>query len=248
MDNDMNEINIKKIIPTILRQNGGSATVTDLIGLIQFNVNLGPNDLIESTTRPGEIKFEQKVRNVVCHQKHLIQEYPDGFILDKTNKPAVFKLKDTLDNTLVNDNGFLNNKNIKQLIEKIIFIYESFYVVEYNPTKSNYLKWISRINPNFKSYSIESVTKYGKRIYIITKATTENKMQNSFYLSPEEFDFWKKSYNNKNVFIYLLCNYKENMETTNSWVQNNLLKLSVDDINKLYTIENNNNFISFRRK
>ena len=93
----------------------------------------------------------------------MIQEYPDGFILDKTNKPAVFKLKDTLDNTLVNDNGFLNNKNIKQLIEKIIFIYESFYVVEYNPTKSNYLKWISRINPNFKSYSIESVTEDCKK-------------------------------------------------------------------------------------
>ena len=59
------------VIPVLafLKANGGSATIAQIVKHIRETYPLSPIDLQPSATRPGELIFEQQIRNLRSHDK-----------------------------------------------------------------------------------------------------------------------------------------------------------------------------------
>lgn len=59
------------VIPVLafLKDNGGSATIAQIVSHIRATYPLSPLDLRPSATRPGELIFEQQIRNLRSHDK-----------------------------------------------------------------------------------------------------------------------------------------------------------------------------------
>lgn len=63
------EAEVADAVESILRQRiDGQALIADLIEEIPSVVNLSPEDLTPSPTRPGEAIWEQQVRNITSHK------------------------------------------------------------------------------------------------------------------------------------------------------------------------------------
>ena len=87
-----NEKDIKKTIPEMLDSLGPTLNTTEVKKNIGKFLPHDEEDRIPSPTRPGEVKADQRSGNIVSHQKELVKEYKEGFIVDKREKPAKFIL------------------------------------------------------------------------------------------------------------------------------------------------------------
>ncbi len=79
MKKDITEKNLISFLENILDVEG-EISLNDFIERVSKSFNLSSHDLSKSLTRPGELMFEQRCRNIVSHKnfpKNLIS-YVDG--------------------------------------------------------------------------------------------------------------------------------------------------------------------------
>jgi hypothetical protein len=63
------EAEVAKVVEAILEErSNGRATIKELIAEIPNHLTLSADDLAPSLTRPGEVLWEQQVRNITSHK------------------------------------------------------------------------------------------------------------------------------------------------------------------------------------
>src|SRR5262245_12182745 len=67
----------------------GAATIARIKQLVPEYINLTPNDLAQSPTRPKEAMWEQIVRNIVSHRKSEGNIICEGFV---EHRPGALKI------------------------------------------------------------------------------------------------------------------------------------------------------------
>lgn len=97
-----------------LVEENGKLTVTELNKYLRDILILDSNDLTMLSGRNDD-KFSQIVRNVVAHAPEGVSSR-NGYIIDKTKRPAVFYARET-DSTDINK-AKISNTTIKERLEK----------------------------------------------------------------------------------------------------------------------------------
>ena len=83
------ENNIRRFIGSIIDHYGVLDT-TQIKNEMKKSKYFDEDDKVISDTRVAEFKVIQRIGNIISHQKQNIKIYKEGFVVDKTNKPAQF--------------------------------------------------------------------------------------------------------------------------------------------------------------
>lgn len=77
------EAELAEIVVEILQQTpGGQASYAELVDEIPNRINLTAADLVQSTTRPNEAVWEQRLRNITSHKSAEGNYIHDGLLKD----------------------------------------------------------------------------------------------------------------------------------------------------------------------
>lgn len=189
----------------------------------------------KSKTRNGEVRIIQRIGNISSHQKETFKIYPEGFALDKSKHPAVFKsivgltknvrvkTKREIIKTrnISKKHSFREKKYIKLdwnllnerksslgvLGEEFVFQIEVEKVKKIDPQSVDRVIHLSATQGDGFGYDIASINKLGETIFIEVK-TTKGGVNTPFYMSINERNYFKANINN-NAFIYRVYSFKE---------------------------------------
>lgn len=188
------------------------------------------DDKIHSKTR-NEILIIQRIGNIVAHQQEKIREYSEGFIVDKTKKPAKFIAiegiginKKPLSNCKVekirnNLNIFTAKKidwskkrerdaDIGNMGEEFVYEYEKERVSSFDPSSVTRVIHLSILQGDGLGYDISSVNNDGS-IRLIEVKTTSHGLNTPFYMSKNEKLFFE-IYKDDGAYIYRVYNFDIN--------------------------------------
>ena len=213
----------RAISPLIERY--GKLTISEVKDKLNDVLEFDNEDLEPSPTRPGETKIIQRIGNIVSHQAESERLYPEGFIVNKNEVPAVFIAVHGFGNNLVpitkkeilirnkkaqNTNqkadwGKINEErsDIGTKGEEFIFQYERDNVAMLDPAAVSRVIWVSRDLGDSYGYDILSLDSQGNVKFIEVKTTTGKDTQ-PFYLTKNEKEFLE---NNDNVVIYRVYDF-----------------------------------------
>lgn len=225
------ESQIKRAVKILLEEYGALNT-SEIKKHLSEVLNFDSEDLFASQTRQGECLIHQRIGNVVSHQSDIKKIYSEGFIIDKSFKPALWILiRGNFDNELPLSNDEIKirrnrlGKHDKQCYKKINWEYvnerqstlgilgeEFVYQYEIDIIEQIDIKLIDRIQHlsamqgDGFGYDILSVDANGNSKYIEVKTTTSSNPLSPFYMSINERRFFEENMMN-NAYIYRVYNF-----------------------------------------
>jgi len=79
-DGRVTEHEVAEAVGKYLADNGGEATIAEIVENLPNYLNLSDADRKESETRPGEELWEQQVRNIISHRNTPGNAIHDGLL------------------------------------------------------------------------------------------------------------------------------------------------------------------------
>lgn len=217
----------------ILLEHYGILTTTEVIDHLQEVIDFDSEDKEESETRPGEMKIEQRVRNIISH-KSSSGEVKEGFFIDDSVIPAKWINSETpskpLDETKAKNKKEKAKTFKKDKFKKINwdavnerntslgktgeeFVYETEVEKVTNSFGEEFVKRVihlSTMQGDGFGYDILSIDDNKKSICIEVKTTTNSNPDTPFYMSVNEYEFFKEHEEENDAFIYRVYDFKEN--------------------------------------
>ncbi len=220
------EAQIRKAIKPLLAVYGELNT-TEVKTLLNTVLLFDSDDITPSPTRPGEVLILQRIGNIVAHQVERVKIYDEGFVLDKTTRPAKFKLYNSITNSVIpvtqikklkkRTKRFIarkvdwdklreRNNEIGDQGEEFVLEFEIDRLKELNLDYSQ-VQHLSRFQGDGLGFDIFSVNIDGTPRYIEVK-TTSGDLSHPFYMSRNE-KFFFEEYSNS-AFIYRVYDFDIN--------------------------------------
>lgn len=188
------------------------------------------DDKILSVTR-NEIMITQRIGNIVAHQQERIKEYSEGFIVDKSCRPAKFiaiegigKNKKALSASKINqrkNSAHLftgrkidwskkreRNTETGNMGEEFVYEYEKERVSRFDPSSVGRVLHLSVLQGDGLGYDISSVNEDGSTRRIEVK-TTSGGLDTPFYMSKNEKLFFE-AYKEDGAYIYRVYDFDKN--------------------------------------
>ncbi len=222
------EAQIRRAIKPLLTVYGELDT-SEVKKLLHTVLEFDDEDKIPSTTR-NEMLIIQRIGNIVAHQTDSVKVYQEGFVLDKTHRPAKFTLlnpisKQPLQETAIKEikkktkqftarkvdweKARDRNNEIGDQGEEFVMEYEIDRLTELLSTDATqYVQHLSRLQGDGLGYDISSINEDGSTRFIEVK-TTSGSFNTPFYMSKNEKHFFEEYTNN--AYIYRV--YDFNRET-----------------------------------
>lgn len=212
----------------------GELSTTEIKKNIEEVLTFDSEDLEMSSTR-NETKIIQRIGNIVAHQNQDKKIYPEGFMVDKTLKPAMFypvtglsdKLKPLDEKTrkakkkkavqgrkqrIAKKRDYLaeqeNHSELGALGEEFVYEREREEVATFDESAVGRVIHLSREQGDGFGYDISSLNKKGEPIYIEVK-TTEGKIDTPFFMTKREREFFEENKSSKNVFLYRVFEFNK---------------------------------------
>ncbi len=199
-------------------------------------------DNIPSTTR-NEVLIIQRIGNIVAHQQETIKIYDEGFVLDKSSRPAKFSLLNPISQAVIPPEEITTikektrrfiarkvdwekardrNNEIGDQGEEFILEFEIDRLIEVlsidRTSAIQNVQHLSRLQGDGLGYDISSINDDGSPRYIEVK-TTSGCFNQPFYMSKNEKNFFEEY--GDSAFIYRVYNF--NRETRRGDVVSGLL-------------------------
>jgi hypothetical protein len=215
----------------------GELNTTQVKKLLNRVLEFDEDDKIKSQTRK-EILIMQRIGNIVAHQDKDKKLYSEGFIVDKSVKPALFILHNPISGKTLNFDEIRKmrrkKKTFKSVAKRVDWKYvrdrnneigdqgEEF-VIGYEANRlselllidgKQYVRHLTRLQGDGLGYDISSINEDGSVRYIEVK-TTSGKRNSPFYMSRNELAFFN-AYKDQ-AFIYRVYNF--NLETRRGQVK-----------------------------
>lgn len=182
-----------------------------------------------SSTR-NEMLVIQRIGNIVAHQIETIKTYQEGFIVDKSTKPARFcaitglsdnittlpeeevrkrisrKTQKERKGRIVDWNAVDEKRTLLGLLgEQFVFEHERDAVSRFDEKSVERVIHLSAKQGDGFGYDIVSVNEQGKSVFIEVKTTT-GKSETPFYMSRTEKEFFEENEDN-NAYVYRVYNF-----------------------------------------
>ena len=189
-------------------------------------------DNIPSTTR-NEVLIIQRIGNIVAHQQETRKIYDEGFVLDKSSRPAKFSLLNPISQAVIPPEEITTikektrrfiarkvdwekardrNNEIGDQGEEFILEFEIDRLIEVlsidRTSAIQNVQHLSRLQGDGLGYDISSINDDGSPRYIEVK-TTSGGFNQPFYMSKNEKNFFEEY--GDSAFIYRVYNF--NRET-----------------------------------
>ena len=208
----------------------GEMTTSDIKQHLEEVLDYDDDDRIPSETR-NEILIIQRIGNIVAHQAETIKVYSEGFIVDKSYKPAHFfaikglsgheqkipekeikkrQKRAKQKHIYKKINWELENERrslIGHLGEEFVYLKEVEKVKAIDPSSLDKVIHLSEKQGDGFGYDICSINENGESIFIEVK-TTKGTAETPFYMSRNEKLFFEENIDN-NAFIYRVYNFNE---------------------------------------
>lgn len=189
------------------------------------------DDKVMSTTR-NEMLIIQRIGNIVAHQSDAIGKYEEGFIVDKTHRPALFtavtgvakknlkpisvieiKKRKQRSRTFVGRDvdwakKYEDNQEIGNKGEEFVYQYERDKVATFSKDDVERVQHLSKLQGDGLGYDISSIDKDGNILRIEVK-TTSGPEDSVFYMSRNEKSFFEE-YEDDGAVIYRVYNFDRN--------------------------------------
>ena len=200
--------------------------------LLHTVLEFSEEDNIPSTTR-NEVLIIQRIGNIVAHQQETIKIYDEGFVLDKSSRPAKFSLLNPISQAVIPPAEIITikektrrfiarkvdwekardrNNEIGDQGEEFILEFEIDRLIEVlsidRTSAIQNVQHLSRLQGDGLGYDISSINDDGSPRYIEVK-TTSGGFNQPFYMSKNEKNFFEEY--GDSAFIYRVYNF--NRET-----------------------------------
>lgn len=228
------EAQIRRAIKPLLTVYGELNT-SEIKSLLSTVLAFDDEDKIPSTTR-NEILIIQRIGNIVAHQTDIVKVYQEGFVLDKSFRPARFTLLNPISNKALQEPEIKEikrktkqftarkidwekardrNNEIGDQGEEFVMEYEKDRLTELlSMDATQYVQHLSRLQGDGLGYDISSINEDGSTRLIEVK-TTSGDFNTPFYMSKNEKHFFEEYANN--AYIYRV--YDFNRETRHGKVK-----------------------------
>lgn len=221
------EAEIRRAIKPLLTVYGELNT-SEVKNLLHTVLEFSEEDNIPSATR-NEVLIIQRIGNIVAHQTETIRVYDEGFILDKSFRPAKFSLINPISQTVIppavvttikeKTRRFIarkvdwekardRNNEIGDQGEEFVLEFEIDRLVETilidRTSAIQNVQHLSRLQGDGLGYDISSINDDGSPRYIEVK-TTSGGFNQAFYMSKNEKHFFEEY--GDSAFIYRVYNF-----------------------------------------
>lgn len=208
------EAQIRRAIGPLLSVNGELNT-SEIKTLLHTGLEFSKEDNTPSTTR-NEPRIMQRIGNIVAHQKDAIRTYDEGFVVDKSAKPAKFSLLNPISKAVIQTDAvktikkkterFIGrkvdwekvrdrNNEIGDQGEEFVLEFEMDRLVKTLSMKraeaTQNVQHLSRLQGDGLGYDIFSINDDGSPRHIEVKTTTRGFKQ-PFYMSENEKVFFEE--------------------------------------------------------
>lgn len=216
----------------ILLEHYGALDTSEVKEHLNEVLKFDEEDLISSTTRPGESMIQQRIGNVVSHQTNEIELYSEGFLIDKTSRPAMWysdsgntnEERISFENKISIKRNRLNtysrhrykkvnweevnerHTNLGRAGEEFIYQGELDLIREIRPDLIERVQHLSVLQGDGFGYDILSVDEYGNSKFIEVKTTTSSNPYAAFFMSINERSFFEENIDN-NAFLYRVYDF-----------------------------------------
>lgn len=225
------EAQIRRAIKPLLTVYGELNT-TEVKSLLDTVLTFDADDNTPSATR-NEVLIIQRIGNIVAHQTETIKTYDEGFVLDKSSRPAKFSLINPISHVVIQPaeittikektrrfiarkvdwekardrNNEIGDQGEEFVLEfEIDRLIETLLIDRTNATQN--VQHLSRLQGDGLGYDISSINDDGSPRYIEVK-TTSGGFNQPFYMSKNERHFFEEY--GDSAFIYRVYNF--NRET-----------------------------------
>jgi hypothetical protein len=223
------EAQIRRAIKPLLTVYGELNT-SEVKKLLHTVLEFSEEDNIPSTTR-NEPLIIQRIGNIVAHQTETIKTYDEGFVVDKSSRPAKFSLLNPISQSVIQpvevrtikektkrftalkidwEKARDRNNEIGDQGEEFALEFEIDRLVEtlsIERTKAmQNVQHLSRLQGDGLGYDIFSINDNGSPRYIEVK-TTSGGFNQPFYMSKNERNFFEEY--GDSAFIYRVYNFNK---------------------------------------
>ncbi len=221
------EAQIRRAIKPLLTVYGELNT-TEVKSLLDTVLTFDADDNKPSPTR-NEVLIIQRIGNIVAHQTETIKTYDEGFVLDKSSRPAKFSLINPISHVVIQpadvtkirektrrftarkidwEKARDRNNEIGDQGEEFVLEYEIDRLIEAlaidRTLATQNVQHLSRLQGDGLGYDIFSINDDGLPRYIEVKTTSGNFNQ-PFYMSKNERHFFEEY--EDSAFIYRVYNF-----------------------------------------
>lgn len=220
------EAEIRRAIKPLLDKYGELST-TEVKQKLDEVLVFDDDDKEMSTTR-NEILIIQRIGNIVAHQTDPLKVYSEGFIVDKSTRPAKFIAVTGIADSVVAlpqseiekrqrhtaqfvgrrvdwENKRERDKDLGNLGEEFVYEHERQRVGEFAPDAVDRVQHLSRIQGDGLGYDISSLNSDGSIKRIEVKTTSAEK-DTPFYMSKNEKLFFE-TFKDDGACIYRVYNF-----------------------------------------
>jgi len=223
------EAQIRQAIKPLLTVHGQLNT-SEVKRLLHTVLEFDEDDIIPSNTRVNETLIIQRIGNIVAHQTEIQKIYPEGFLVDKSTSPAVFKLHNPVTNESISQKEVTTLKKATKRFTARKVDWEKVrdqnteigdqgeeFAVEYEIDRltalfgkdsAHHVQHLSRLQGDGLGYDIQSINDDGTIRFIEVKTTSGN-LDQPFFMSKNEMSFFHEY--KESAFVYRI--YEFNKET-----------------------------------
>lgn len=226
------EADIRRAIVPLLDQYG-ALTTTEVKQRLSEVLEFDDEDRIPSRTR-NEILIIQRIGNIVAHQASPVQTYDEGFVVDKTVRPARFialrglggekavLTKDDIRARRQRTRAFTarkvdwdavhrENTELGNLGEEFVVAQEQARVAALDPSSVHRVLHLSRLQGDGLGYDVSSVNPDGT-IRRIEVKTTRGGPDTPFYMSRNE-KLFLETYRDDGAYVYRVYDFDDQAKT-----------------------------------
>lgn len=224
------EAEIRRAIKPLLDKYG-QLTTSEVKQKLDEVLVFDDEDKVMSQTR-NEILIIQRIGNIVAHQTEQIRKYEEGFIVDKSHRPAMFtaltgianKNLSPISETEIKERKkrstnfvgrdvdwakkYEDNQEIGNMGEEFVYQYERDKVASFSKSDVDRVQHLSKLQGDGLGYDISSIDENGNILRIEVK-TTSASADSVFYMSRNEKNFFEE-YKNDGAIIYRVYNFDKN--------------------------------------
>lgn len=185
------------------------------------------DDEMPSTTR-NEIMIIQRIGNIVAHQQEVIKEYTEGFVVDKSYRPAKFIALEGIGHTkkVLSADKIAKRKNSSHIFterkidwskkrerdadvgnmgEEFVYEFEKERISNIDPYSVGRVLHLSILQGDGLGYDISSINDDGSTRRIEIK-TTSGGLNTPFYMSKNEKLFFE-TYKDDGAYVYRVYDF-----------------------------------------